>query len=119
MTSVDYAAVRAAISIDLVLELIDFTPTERRGVQLRGPCPIHGSQSARSRSFSVNLDKNAFRCFGCGAQGNQLDLWAKVHQLSLAQAACELCTRANVPLPRRSPPGGFHFHSAGTEKRNP
>ena len=46
------------------------------GAQRRGPCPVQGSSRATSRSFSVNLAKNVFRCFcpECGAKGNVLDL---------------------------------------------
>jgi DNA primase len=70
MSGVDFAAVRAAISMEQVLKFIGFIPAERRGPQWRGPCPIHDSQSPSSRSFSVNVTKGAFRCFQCGAQGN-------------------------------------------------
>lgn len=57
-----------------VLGLCGFKATEALGDQVRGPCPIHGSPSPTSRSFSANLRKNNFRCFKCGASGNQLDL---------------------------------------------
>jgi hypothetical protein len=30
----------------LAICIVDFTPTARRGPQLRGPCPVHGSASA-------------------------------------------------------------------------
>jgi len=36
------------------------------------PLPSHEGQG-RSPSFSANLTKRAFHCFGCGAQGNALD----------------------------------------------
>jgi DNA primase len=45
------------------------------------------------RSFSVNVAKRAFRCFSCGARGNQLDLWAAVRRLPLYEATLDLCDR--------------------------
>ena len=67
--------------------------------ELRGPCPVHGSSSKRSRVFSVNLKTNAYRCFKCGSAGNQLDLYAAVTKQSLYQAAIDLCKQTNCPTP--------------------
>lgn len=122
MPGIDFAAVRAAISIRQVLDFIAFVPSERRGSQWRGPCPVHRSENPRGRSFSVNLSKGAFRCFHCGAQGNQLDLWRLVHQVSLVQTCCELCHRANIPVPYLTSSGQSVHHrdsTNSTEKRNP
>ncbi|MBI3467113.1 MAG: hypothetical protein HY000_29215, partial [Planctomycetes bacterium] len=96
---VDFQAVRAAVTLAQVLDFIAFVPSERRGDQLRGPCPIHGSTSTKSRSFSVNLNKSAFRCFQCGASGNHLDLWAAVNGMDLQTAARTICERAGVAVP--------------------
>jgi len=99
MPSLDYRAVRDAVPLRRVLELLQFTPVRRRGDELRGPCPIHGSHSPRSCSFSANVQKQAFRCFVCGAGGNQLDLWARVNHLPLYAATCDLCQRLGIELP--------------------
>jgi DNA primase len=110
MTGIDYEALRRAISIEQVLNLLEFAPSERHGEQLRGPCPIHPTASTESRSFSVNLTKNAFRCFVCGQSGNQLDLWSKMCALPLYDASLKLCEQSNVPVPRLK---------LESEKRNP
>jgi DNA primase len=99
MTSVDFASIRARVSIGHVLELLNFVPSSREALQLRGPCPIHRSASAANRSFSVNLERNAFRCFSCGAQGNQLDLWSQTQSLSLIEAARDLSRRFELRPP--------------------
>ena len=121
MPSLDYRSVRASISLAQVLELVGFSLCERRGNQLRGPCPIHRSSSAKSRSFSANLDKNADRCFTCGSSGNQLDLWAAVTNLDLYQATIQLCERLQLEIPSIHPPAnpGRNADSHRTEKRNP
>jgi DNA primase len=98
MAGIDFASIRAQVSIRQVLELLNFMPSSREGFQLRGPCPIHRSTSAESRSFSVNFDRNVFQCFSCGAQGNQIDLWAKSQSLTLIEAGRDLSRRFDLPL---------------------
>ncbi len=97
--AIDFAAVRAAISLAAVLALLGFQPRSHRGAQQRGPCPLHGSTSATSRCFSANLNDQMFHCFRCGRHGNALDLWAQAQHLPLYDAAIDLCQRLNVPLP--------------------
>lgn len=99
LPGIDFKAVRDRISMAAVLELLRFAPCESGGSQLRGPCPIHGSGSPTSRSFSVNVGKNAFRCFRCGASGNQIDLWAAVTKTELHAAAMDLCEKLDLDVP--------------------
>jgi transposase len=111
---VDFAYIRSQISMQQLLTRLGLMSRMRRSPgsvdQFRGPCPVHGQDDRRSRSFSVNLGKNAFRCFypGCAAQGNTLDLWAAIHQLPLRQAAIHLAGTFNLPLQPEQ-----------TEQRNP
>ena len=100
MSGVDYQAVRAQASLAEVLELLGFVTSETSGDQFRGACPLHGSPSRDSRSFSANLAKNTYRCFGCDSAGNQLDLWMAATKQPLYQAAIDLCQRLDRPIPR-------------------
>ena len=52
-SGVDFQAVRSQTSMQQVLELLRFEPVETRGDQVRGACPVHGSTSPHSRSFSA------------------------------------------------------------------
>lgn len=96
---IDFAAVRAAISMAAVLPLLGFQPQRRRGAQQRGPCPLHGSSSGTSCCFSANLDQQTFHCFKCGRSGNALDLWTIATHQTLYEAAGDLCERLGIPLP--------------------
>lgn len=58
MASIDFGMVRRQIGMRAVLDLLGFVPTQRRGNQVRGPCPIHPGRSHRNRSFSANLEKS-------------------------------------------------------------
>jgi putative transposase len=96
--AIDFAAVRAAVTMTAVLGLLGLR-INTRGAQHRGPCPLHGSASGTSRCFSANLEQQVFHCFKCGRSGNALDLWAQAHQQYIYDAAIDLCQRLNIPLP--------------------
>jgi transposase len=97
----DFAAIRAQITIEQVLDRLGWMPSLKgRRPQLRGPCPIHGNVDDPHRSFSVRLDKHVFRCFHaeCAIQGNALDLWAAVKRLTLYEAALDLAQTFRLNL---------------------
>ena len=99
---IDFATLRRQVTMEQVLRHLGHLDCLRGwGAQRRGPCPVHGSSHAGSRSFSVNLKMNVFRCFSaeCGAKGNVLDLWASVHGLPLAEAAKHLAQTFGLDLP--------------------
>jgi transposase len=103
---VDFAALRRQVTLRQVLQhlgvLHRFRNSSGWGSQLRGPCPLHKSRNERGRTFSVNLQRNIFRCFNptCAAQGNVLDLWAAYHDLPLHEAALHLAETFGVMPPR-------------------
>ena len=107
MAGIDYRALRRQVRLVAVLDLLGFVPTTKVGNQVRGPCPLHGSRSPRSRSFAAHLERHCWQCFRCGAHGNALDLWRAATRLPLYEAAVDLCHRLNLEMPRlpaRSPP---------------
>ncbi len=101
--AIDFDAVRAALTLAAVLQLLGCKANSTRGAQQRGPCPLHGSTAGTSRCFSANLDEHIFHCFKCGRSGNALDLWAQAHQLNLYDAAVDLCQRLGIALPTLPP----------------
>ncbi len=53
-----------------------------KGEQHHGFCPLPNHQGERrSPSFSANLTKGIFQCFGCGAKGNILDFAVLMEKL--------------------------------------
>jgi len=98
---IDYQALRSQVPIRRVLEIAGWEPVSQQGTQLRGPCPVHKSESERSRSLSVSSDKNIYQCFGCGSKGNQLDLASAIFGVELYQAAVQLCEQLGIEPPRR------------------
>jgi len=77
---------------------------EREGVELRkrgkdlwGNCPIH---KEKSPSFKVDVEKQRFKCFGCGASGDVIDLVMKINGLQFKDALNYLNIAG--PLPKVS-----------------
>lgn len=103
--AIDFAAVRNAVTMAAVLDLLGFQARSSLGSQQRGSCPLHGSTAGTSRCFSVHLDQNIFHCFKCGRSGNALDLWTHATRQSVYDAAVDLCQRLAIPLPLLSSPG--------------
>lgn len=97
MPGIDYAAVRRAIPLRRVLELLGYEAEKLQGDRLRGRCPLKPTCSRDS--FRVDLRANLFHCFSCRAGGNQLDLWSAFHDLELHPAAKQLCHAADIAIP--------------------
>jgi transposase len=104
---IDFAFLRQQVTIEQVLRHWGwFDCLRSRGLQRRGPCPIHGQPTDTHRSFSAHLGKHIFQCFHaeCGAQGNVLDLWAAVHRLPPYEAALHLAETFHLPRNREEEP---------------
>jgi DNA primase len=99
MPGVDFNALRTEITMEDVLSQLGFQPTSRSADQLHGPCPVHGSTSPGSRTFSVNLTNGRYYCHKCHSRGNHLELWAAVQKLPLYDAALDLCRTLNREVP--------------------
>lgn len=99
MPGVDFNVLRKEVSMQDVLRQLRFPPVGRSGNQLHGPCPVHGSRSPGSRTLSVNVNTCRYYCHKCHSHGNQLELWAAVHKLSLYDAAVNLCRALGREVP--------------------
>lgn len=85
---IDYAAVKSATNIHMVLAHYDLLEKLRPSGEdsLRGCCPIHkGSDDSQ---FSVTLSKSLWRCFSdCACGGNHLDLVMRLEDCTPHDAA--------------------------------
>ena len=120
MPAIDFRQARSEVLLSGVLELLHWQPSGGRGEQVRGPCPVHGSSSPRSRSFSAHLERNIWQCFRCGASGNALDLWARATGQPLYPAVLSLYDRMGRTPPRlRSVPSFAATRDQCTGSRSP
>jgi DNA primase len=99
MPGVDFDRLRTEITMEQVLNLLGFQPSQSMGDQWYGDCPLHGSTSNRRRCFSVNVAMGRYYCHRCHSKGHQLELWAASTKLSLHQAAIDLCRALGREVP--------------------
>ncbi len=100
MPGVDFDVLRTEIAITQVLNQLGFKPTSQSENHLHGPCPVHGSISSTSRTFSVNVETGRYYCHKCHSKGNQLELWAAAGKLSIYDAAIDLCRALGRDVPQ-------------------
>ncbi len=104
---VDFAFLREQVRMEQVLSHLGLLDKLRgRGLQRRGPCPIHGGPNDSQPTFSAHLGKHIFQCFHakCRAQGNALDLWAAIHKLPVYEAALHLADTLHLLRNREEEP---------------
>lgn len=85
---VDFKAVKAAITMEQVLKHYSiYDKFKWSGKQLTSSCPIHKGDSPTQ--FSVNTDKNVWKCFSpnCKKGGNALDFIVEMEKVSIHAAA--------------------------------
>ena len=94
-TWVDFAAIKQSVPLAPLLRQYQVKLRRSGRDQYRGCCPIHRGES--HDAFHVNLSKNVFHCFACGAHGTVLDFVAAMDQCSLRQAALKLACVMTAP----------------------
>jgi len=84
---VDFKAVKAAITMEQVLQHYGLLEKFKRGTDsLNGPCPIH--KGSNPTQFRVSISKNIWNCFSeCKHGGNVLDFIAEMENVSIHAAA--------------------------------
>ncbi len=76
---IDFKKLRERISFEEVLRHYKVEIKRKGKGQHLGFCPLPKHQGKRnSPSFSANLERGIFHCFGCGAKGNLLEFAALV-----------------------------------------
>lgn len=68
----------------------------RRGRHLVGLCPLHAD---RTPSFVVDPERQRFKCFGCGAGGDVIDLIQQLYGIDFQEACRILSIRRERPDP--------------------
>lgn len=70
--------------LDVVQQHVEL---KKRGKDYFGKCPFHNEKTA---SFSVNVEKNIFYCFGCHKGSSVIDFVMKKEGLSFPEAVKRL-----------------------------
>ena len=92
---VDFKAIKAAVTMEMVLGRYGVNWLRKKDDELRGRCPIH--QGEGQSTFHVSLTKNVFNCFSCKARGNVLDFVAAMEKCSVRDAGLKLTEWFTLP----------------------
>lgn len=109
---VDFATIKLNVGLAVVLRWYGISLCRSGRDQYRGLCPIHRGEGRDA--FHVNLSRNVFHCFSCGAGGTVLDFIVAMEGCTLRQAALQVQRQTAMP---DLPPGG-HPRQRVTEKIN-
>jgi DNA primase len=89
---------RVREATDVVAVVGEHVQLKRTGKTWKALCPFH---QEKTPSFTVNPDRQIFKCFGCGEGGDVLHFLMAFEKLSFPEAVEMLASRAGIPLPPR------------------
>lgn len=97
---------RASVRIDGVAEAAGLQLKDAGRGEKTALCPFH---LEKTPSFSVSLEKGLFHCFGCGAGGDAINLYQRLHGCTFPVAVEELASLVGLSV------GADHRRSAEEE----
>jgi len=80
---------------DIIEVVSSHVELKQRGRNFFGLCPFH---SEKTPSFSVNPDKQIYKCFGCGAGGGAINFVMEIENLEFVDAIKKLAQTFNIVL---------------------
>ena len=69
---------------------------KKKGQNYWGCCPFHNEKTP---SFSVNVQKGIFKCFGCGEGGDAITFLQKINNQSFSEVISDLAQQFGIELP--------------------
>lgn len=67
----------------------------QRGSTFKACCPFHGEKTA---SFYLYPKRGSWKCYGCGASGDAINLYARTREITFPQAVRELAAEYQVEV---------------------
>jgi DNA primase len=87
-------------SVDIVRVISEYMRLRRASPQrYQGLCPFH---TEKTPSFSVYVDKQRYKCFGCGESGDVIKFVQEIQGLTFWESLKLLAEQNGIPIPRRS-----------------
>ncbi len=88
---------RVREATDIAAVVSEHVQLKRVGRTWKALCPFH---QEKTPSFTVNPDRQIFKCFGCGEGGDVFRFLMEFEKLSFPEAVEFLASRAGIPLPK-------------------
>lgn len=82
-------------SLNIIDIVSDYVALKRTGRNFMGLCPFHHEKTP---SFTVNVEKQIYKCFGCGEGGTVFNFLMKQEALTFPEAVKALAEKANIRI---------------------
>lgn len=82
---------------DLVEVVSAYVALRKSGRSMLGLCPFHNEKTP---SFTVNPERQAWKCFGCGEGGDVFSFVQKIEKCTFPEAVEQLARRAGITIQR-------------------
>ncbi|MDQ3199125.1 MAG: DNA primase [Verrucomicrobiota bacterium] len=86
---------QVAAANDIVEVIGSYFPLKRAGSTWKALCPFH---QEKSPSFTVNPQRQIFKCFGCGEGGGVFKFVGLYEHINFPEAVKKLAARAGIPV---------------------
>ena len=80
---------------DIIEVVQGYARIKQRGRNFFGLCPFHNEKTP---SFSVNPDKQIFKCFGCGIGGGVINFIMEIEKLDFKDAVIFLAEHSGIEI---------------------
>ena len=97
VSSISAERIKQSLSIDSVAKHLGISGLKQSGDRLQGACPS-GHTSKKGMCFNINLEKNYYNCFHCGAGGDVIRLVEFVKEISFIEAMNWLIAEFNIDI---------------------
>ncbi|HEY5037432.1 MAG TPA: CHC2 zinc finger domain-containing protein, partial [Chthoniobacterales bacterium] len=84
-----------AAANDIVEVIGSYFPLKRAGTTWKALCPFH---QEKSPSFTVNPQRQIFKCFGCGVGGSVFRFVMDYEHIDFPTSVRRLATRVGIPI---------------------
>jgi len=82
-------------SADIIEIISHYIQLKKKGRNFFGLCPFHGEQTP---SFSVNPERQIFKCFGCGIGGNVINFIMEYEKIAFIDAIKQLADQNGIEI---------------------
>ena len=90
-TTID--AIKARIRIEEIVS--DYLNLQQKGTKLWACCPFH---QEKTPSFTVNIERGIFKCFGCGKVGDAITFLQEINGLSYPEAIETIAQKYGISI---------------------
>ena len=86
---------KVRLSADIVQTISEYVELKKRGQNFFGICPFHAEKTG---SFSVNEDKQIYKCFGCGAGGGVFNFIMDIEKVEFPESIEILASKNGIAV---------------------